>query len=144
MLKRTFKKIRDRYFNASLHAKYLIITVILLIAIFLSGMYMCINTYHSIYKNEISAAKEDSTNTYDNLVIFEKRVLHIITLCQADGSVNFWHCQFLINPLFSEVLTLFVHKKSDTPFFVYNVNRQTNITKMKVNRSWTLYSTYLI
>lgn len=84
MLKRTFKKIRDRYFNASLHAKYLIITVILLIAIFLSGMYMCINTYHSIYKNEISAAKEDSTNTYDNLVIFEKRVLHIITLCQAD------------------------------------------------------------
>jgi hypothetical protein len=60
------------------------------------------------------------------------------------GSVNFWHCQFLINPLFSEVLTLFVHKKSDTPFFVYNVNRQTNITKMKVNRSWTLYSTYLI
>lgn len=84
MLKDGFIKLKEKYDSASIQTKYLFTTIILLVAIFLSGMFVSINMYRTLYNNEISAARADFNNSYDNITLFEKRMLHIVNLCQAN------------------------------------------------------------
>lgn len=79
--------LRTRFRNLSIRTKYLLAVSLLLLFLFLCGVYVFVELYHESYANAVKRARESFQESYDELTRFEDRLNHLATLLQCDSAM---------------------------------------------------------
>lgn len=87
-MKAAFKRVWQRFLDASMRTKYLLSALLLLIMLVACGAYVCVTGYNIAYREYIAAAENDFTQVYNSLNRFEKRMQHLATLFQQNEQAN--------------------------------------------------------
>lgn len=87
-MKTAWKRVLQRFLDASIRAKYLLSALLLMIMLVACGAYVCVTGYNIAYREYITAAENDFTQVYNALNRFEKRMGHLATLFQQNEQAN--------------------------------------------------------
>lgn len=76
----------SRFRNASIRTKYLLAVGMLLLCLFLCGLYAVTGLYRASYAGAIGSAEDSLERSYEELTRFEERLNHLATLLQCDSA----------------------------------------------------------
>ncbi len=87
-MRKAFRRVWQRFLDASMRTKYMLSALLLLIMLVACGAYVCVTGYNISYRETITAAENDFTQVYNSLNRFEKRMQHLATLFQQNEQAN--------------------------------------------------------